>query len=202
MAEEQVLRVPLRGVADLPAGKLAEVVTYLEMLAPPPPREVAARGFGLEPFSDLERYLDLFRRVGGPWLWASRLVKPAGEVAAIIADPGVEVFALRHGGDDIGLLELDFREAGEAELAYFGVVPEAIGTGAGRFLMDEALTRAWARPIRRLWVHTCTHDHPRALAFYLRSGFRAYKRAVEIFDDPRVSGLLPPDAAPGVPVIE
>ncbi len=198
---DDALSVSLRGVTDLPPGKIAEVVTYLEMLAAPAQREGPAGGFTLERFSDVTRYRALFRRVGEQWLWMSRLVVPEAALRTILDDPAVEAFALRSGGEDIGLLELDFRQAEECELAYFGVVPEAIGTGAGRFLMSEAVTRAWARPIRRFWVHTCTHDHPRALAFYQRSGFRAYKRAIEIADHPRLTGHLPRDAARDVPVI-
>jgi len=198
---DDALSVSLRGVTDLPPGKIAEVVTYLEMLVAPGRREGPAGGFTLERFSDVTRYRALFRRVGERWLWMSRLVVPEAALRTILDDPAVEAFALRSGGEDIGILELAFRQADECELAYFGVVPEAIGTGAGRFLMSEAVTRAWARPIRRFWVHTCTHDHPRALAFYQRSGFRAYKRAIEIADDPRLTGHLPRDAAPDVPVI-
>jgi hypothetical protein len=67
--------------------------------------------------------------------------------------------------------------------------------------MDTALRRAWAARPRRLWVHTCTLDHPAALAFYQRSGFVAYRRQVEIDDDPRLDGTLPADAAPHVPLI-
>ena len=198
---DDALSVSLRGVTDLPPGKIAEVVTYLEMLAAPERPEPPAGGFTLERFSDVTRYRALFRRVGEQWLWMSRLVVPEAALRTILDDPAVEAFALRSGGEDIGILELDFRQAEECELAYFGVVPEAIGTGAGRFLMTEAVTRAWARPIRRFWVHTCTHDHPRALAFYQRAGFRAYKRAIEIADDPRLTGHLPREAAPDVPVI-
>lgn len=200
-ADDDALRVPLSGVTDLPAGKIAEVVTYLEMLEAPARREAPAGGFTLERFCDLARYRALFRRVGERWLWMSRLVMPEAALRAILDNPAVEAFALRSGREDIGILELDFRLPGECELAYFGVLPEAIGTGAGRFLIGEALRRAWARPIRRFWVHTCTHDHPRALAFYQRAGFRAYKRAIELADDPRLTGHLPRDAAPDVPVI-
>jgi hypothetical protein len=50
-------------------------------------------------------------------------------------------------------------------------------------------------------VHTCTLDHPAALGFYIRSGFRPFKRQLELSTDPRLDGTLPPDAAPGVPII-
>jgi hypothetical protein len=68
--------------------------------------------------------------------------------------------------------------------------------------MNRALELAWSRPIARLWLHTCTHDHPGAVAFYLRSGFRAFHRQIEIEDDPRIEGTALRDAARHVPVIE
>ena len=67
--------------------------------------------------------------------------------------------------------------------------------------MNEALARAWARPISRFWVHTCSFDHPGALAFYQRSGFRPYQVMVEVHQDPRLTGHLPPEASPQVPLI-
>ncbi len=67
--------------------------------------------------------------------------------------------------------------------------------------MEQALTLAWAQPISRLHVHTCTLDHPAAVPFYERSGFTAYARAVEVAPDPRLSGELPREAAPQVPRI-
>jgi hypothetical protein len=60
---------------------------------------------------------------------------------------------------------------------------------------------AWARPISRFWVHTCSFDHPSAVAFYTRSGFRPYATMVELMTDPRLEGRLPPDAAPQIPLI-
>jgi len=101
-----------------------------------------------------------------------------------------------------GLLELDFREPRECELAFYGLTDRVLGQGAGRWLMNRAIERAWARPLERFWVHTCTLDHPGALAFYVRSGFRAYARRVEVADDPRLAGHVPRMAAPHVPLIE
>ena len=68
------------------------------------------------------------------------------------------------------------------------------------WLMAHALRLAWGRAgTRRVWVHTCTLDHPGALAFYARHGFRPFARAVETFADPRLAGLLPRDCAPPHP---
>jgi GNAT superfamily N-acetyltransferase len=83
----------------------------------------------------------------------------------------------------------------------FGVTPKLVGTGAGRWLMSRALDIAWSRPVERVWLHTCTFDHPAALAFYQRSGFRAFRRQVEVADDPRLDGTVPRDVARHVPVI-
>lgn len=187
------------GYTDLPPGKIAAVVTYLAMTAPPP---IERRPLDLVPLrGDPARYRALFRRVGEPWLWFSRAAWSDAALQAVIDHPDVEALALREAGRDVGLLELDFREAGTGEIAYFGLVPEAAGRGLGRALMAEAIARAFARPVARLTVHTCTLDDPRALPFYLRAGFRATRRAVEVADDPRLTGALSRDAAPGCPVI-
>ena len=166
--------------------------------------ERAGAGWRLRrvPQPDAAWYRQLYASVGTEWLWYSRLVMPAAELESIIRHPDVEVYALSAGGGDQGLLELDFRERGSCELAFFGLGGALLGQGAGRFLMNRAIERAWARPIERLWVHTCTHDHPGALAFYLRSGFHAYARRVEVADDPRLTGLAPRSAAPHVPLID
>ncbi len=193
------------GYHDVPPGKLAAVVTYLEMTAPPErPPGPGRPDLGLAPLArhDLAVYRELFRSVGADWLWFSRLLMPDEQLRAILEDSAVEAYALQQDGRAIGLLELDGRTPGEVELAYFGVVPEAIGTGAGRWLMDRAVELAFAKRPRRFWVHTCTLDHLAALGFYIRSGFQPYGRAVEIADDPRLASALPREAAPSIPLID
>jgi GNAT superfamily N-acetyltransferase len=193
------------GYTDVPAGKLASVVTCLEMLAPPPTRPERA-----EPSWTLRKvvaprtewYRALFARIGAEWLWFSRLAMPTESLTAILGDAAVEVYALEVDGRDEGLLELDFRELGGCELAFFGVSDALLGQGAGRWLMNRALQLAWSHSIHRLWVHTCTLDHPGALPFYLRSGFHAYARRIEIAPDPRLSGLAPLTAGRHIPIID
>jgi len=192
------------GYTDVPPGKLASVATSLEMTARPESRpERGDAGWTLDRMErpDLDWYRDLYRRVGEDWLWFSRLSMADDVLAAIIQDPAVEVYALDAEGAAEGILELDFRTEGECELAFFGVTMALQGQGAGRWLMNRAVARAWEHPIRRLWVHTCTFDHPDALAFYIRSGFTPYKQQIEIADDPRLTGLSPRHAAPRVPII-
>jgi GNAT superfamily N-acetyltransferase len=97
---------------------------------------------------------------------------------------------------------LEMRERPNCELESFGLAPEAVGMGAGATLMDAAIDFAFAQPIGRFWVHTCTFDHPNALGFHRRSGFTPYKMMVEVHDDPRLSGHLPREASPQVPLLD
>jgi GNAT superfamily N-acetyltransferase len=190
---------------DVPAGKIAAVVTSLEMLERPAPRPVRDDpAFALQRVArpELSWFRDLFRRVGENWIWFSRLAMPDAELAAIVHHPLVEVYVLKSSAEEAGLLELDFRTPHECELSFFGLAPPFVGSGAGRWLMSRAIELAWSRPIRRLWVHTCTFDHPAALAFYVRSGFRPFRLQIELADDPRLTGLLPRTAAPHVALIE
>jgi GNAT superfamily N-acetyltransferase len=209
------------GYGDVPPGKIASVVTSLQMFAPPAPRapRIDARNGGEASGADaaanhwdvrhVERpepdwYRDLFKRVGEPWLWFSRLSMPTTELTSIIHDPRVDVVALWKDDRAEGLVELDFRVDDECELSFFGVTPPMIGSGAGRHMMNHAIARAWSHPtrtIRRFWLHTCSLDHPGALSFYRRSGFTAYRRQIEIADDPRLTGHAVRTAAPHVPII-
>ncbi|GLH79264.1 N-acetyltransferase [Bradyrhizobium sp. SSBR45G] len=191
------------GYFDIPPGKIAAVVTSLEMLAPPviPPDPAGDWTLRRVAQPDLDWYRDLYARVGWEWLWSQRTRMSDAELARTIRADGVEITTLEHDGGDEALLELDFRNKNECELVLFGVTSKLIGTGAGRLLMNHALRRAWARPLTRLWVHTCSFDHPRALAFYQRSGFRPYRRQIEIAPDPRLDGTLPRDVARHVPLL-
>ena len=197
-------------LVPVPGGKVASVVTFLEMTAQPAPMPAPPLGdlsLRRAEAPDVGWYRDLFHRIGAEWLWFSRLRISEAEHAAIIGHADVEVHVLaRTGADgtrtDIGLVELDFRTPGEAELAFFGLVPGETGAGAGRLMMNLATARAFARPIRRFFVHTCTHDHPAAIGFYQKAGFVPAGRALEIVDDPRLDGTLDRAVAPHIPIIE
>lgn len=190
------------GLTPVPDAQIATIVTSLEMRERPKPRPTPPSPLTLVhwPAPATDRYRTLFRRVGEPWLWFSRLVIAEADLRATLDNPLVEVYAATdRAGIELGMLELDFRVAATCELSYFGLVPEVTGQGNGGWLMGHALSLAWRAGIDRVWVHTCTLDHPSALGFYQRHGFVPYKRMVETFDDPRVTGLIPADAAPQIP---
>jgi GNAT superfamily N-acetyltransferase len=188
---------------SLPDTELAAVVTYLEMRSPPE-QEVPASPLSLRRIDvpDPEQYRTLFRLVGAPWLWFSRLILDDAHLAAIIQHPKVELYSVvAESGRDAGMLELDFREPHECELAFIGLVPELSGKGHGRWFLAEAVQLAWREGVDRVHVHTCSLDHPAALSAYRRAGFTPCKRAIERFPDPRLLGILPLDSAPQIPVV-
>ena len=192
------------GYSDVPAGKIAAVVTHLEMTARPGPRPDPPGAWSLRkverPGTDWFR--ELYLRIGAEWMWYGRIRMSDADLAAKIQSPRVAEYALVHDGRDEGLLELDFREAGACEIGMFGVTANLVGTGAGRWLMNRALELAWTRDVSRVWLHTCSFDHPAALGFYQRSGFRPFRRQIEVEDDPRLDGTAPRDVARHVPIIE
>ena len=96
-------------------------------------------------------------------------------------------------GERLGLLELDFREPGECELAFFGLDQSLIGSGAGRIMMNAAIDKAWEKPITRFWVHTCTLDHPAALPLYQKMGFSVIDRRSGVVE--RLNPANPPRPA-------
>ena len=183
--------------------ELAAIVTYLEMNAPTP-AEVPQSPLSLKlvQHPEPEGYRNLFRLIGSPWLWFSRLIMDDTKLARIIQDPAVELHTVvDKGGQTVGMLELDFRERDQCELAFIGLIPELSGKGHGRWLLAEAVARAWRDGVTRVHVHTCSLDHPAALSAYRRAGFTPYKREIERFPDPRLLGILPLDCAPQVPLL-
>lgn len=191
------------GFFPLPPGKLAALVTYLEHDLAGMCAEGLAEAMPLQRLDGVhvERYRALFTAVGQDWLWFSRLRLPLAELRHILAHPDVHAFALHADGQDVGLLELDLRKKARPELAFFGLAPSHVGKGLGRGLMQVALQKAKALGAKCLHVHTCSLDHPAALGFYIKSGFKPVGRALEIFDDPRLDGTLAKEAARWLPLL-
>ncbi len=191
------------GFYDVPQGMVATVVTYLEMTQPPVirPTPDGVPEVSVLPSVDATTYRRLFSRVGAQdWLWFSRMQMSDAALSDILDHKDVVVATMLAEGEPEALLELDFRDAGQCELAFFGVSPVLLGQGAGRALMNKAIELAWDRNITRFHVHTCTLDHPQALSFYRRSGFDPIKQQIEIAPDPRLTGVLPNNAGPHIPM--
>jgi len=179
---------------------LDDTITYLEMLARPAGRRLAAP---LEPLALMRAenctvsfYRYLYDTVGEPWLWFERRIIDDKALAAQIGKPSIEIFVLYVRGVPAGFFELDIAAPRETKLCYFGLVPEFIGRRLGPYLLQAAIDRAWSRPIDRFWLHTSTFDHPKALRVYQQAGFVVYARRTVSFEDPRELGILAPRAFP------
>lgn len=174
---------------------LDDVITYLEMLERPAGRRVAAPIDKLALMraenSTVSFYRYLYNTVGEPWLWFERRLIDDAALAAQIRKPTVEIFVLYVRGVPAGFFELDIAAPRETKLCYFGLIPDFIGRRLGPYLLQAAIDQAWSRPIGRLWLHTSTFDHPKALSVYQRAGFVVYARRPVSFDDPRASGIVP-----------
>lgn len=175
---------------DLPADKLKTIVTYLEMRHRPQPQELTPPSSkikitpALKPTVSFYRYL--YNTVGGPWLWYERRQMSDEQLRAIIQHPQVEIYVLYVDGVPAGYAEIDRQQEPDIELTYFGIMPEFIGQGLGPYLLNWIIDKVWSYHPQRFWLHTCTLDHPKALAVYQQAGFVPYKDEEKIIDDPRV----------------
>ncbi len=150
---------------------------YLQMLAPggrdvPAPMEGVEIGRAERPAAAF--YRSLYDAVGRDWNWVDRKRLSDEELIRIIHDELVEIYVLYVDKVPVGFAELDRRQDSEIELRYFGIVPQWIGRGLGRYFLDWTVRRAWSHDPRRLWVHTCELDHQAALPMYLGAGFQIY----------------------------
>ena len=182
-------------MTDLAPGKLADTVTYLEMLEKPvrPPTPIPAAKLALirAERCTVSFYRYLYDTVGERWLWFERRVWSNQRLAERLARRDIDIYVLYAWGSPAGYFELERAADEGTELSYFGLVPEFIGRGFGNWFLNTAIDTAWLTAPPRVWVHTCTFDHPRALGLYQKCGFKVYERRTVIFDDPRLTGALP-----------
>ena len=188
------------GCHAVPEGQLAVVVTHLRCdtpvpLKPRPDGMALTKQDRMQP----EVYRDLFRMVGRDWLWTSRLLLEDDALLQILLDPDVTLYTLDGRNGPLGMVELDQRDPLNPEISFFGLTPAAIGRGTGAWLMSYIQTALFEHDISGIHLNTCTLDSPGALRFYLRNGFRATRREVRVFPDPRALGVLDEEAAPFVP---
>lgn len=188
----------------VPPDQLATIVTRLEMTTRPRPAPLPPSPLQLVrwPQPEPEKYRALFRRVGAPWLWYSRLLLDDARLIAATHRDATQVHAVvDRSGIEIGLLELTHPAPDWCSIDYFALVPALTGRGHGRWLMAMAMALAWRPGVAAVRLNTCSLDHPSALNFYRAQGFVAVAREIETFADPRVTGILPVDAAPQIPLL-
>ncbi|RJG43839.1 GNAT family N-acetyltransferase [Mesorhizobium sp. DCY119] len=162
------------------------LVTYMEMVAPPRgaalPMPIAGVSIGRETLDPAD-YLVLYRAVGEPLQWDQRLRMPADELHHFLGNPATHIYVLRVIGKSAGLCEFHGVGIPEVELTHFGLIGEFQGRKLGPYLLDTALREIWSRAPSRVWLHTDTHDHPKAQSTYRRAAFQIYTQRVETFPD-------------------
>lgn len=160
---------------------MAQVVcTYLEMRRP----DEHVRAPIADPDTRFERIRDcrpdLYRRIyheiGRKHRWRERLRWSDADVRRHLARSGVALFFLYYRGLLAGYFELERHADGSTEIAHIGILDEFLGRGLGKQMLSAAIDQAWLEGARRVWLHTSTLDHPRALPTYLNRGFRPFKQ--------------------------
>ena len=121
-----------------------------------------------------------YREVGGPWAWRALLVWSDEDWAKVVDRPEFHTWVATLNGDELGYFEIEQQQGGDVEIVHFGLIGEFTGQGLGRAMLCEAIRLAWELPgTRRLWLHTCTRDHPGALKNYQQRGFTLYRKEIE-----------------------
>ncbi|MGQ9575439.1 MAG: GNAT family N-acetyltransferase [Thermoguttaceae bacterium] len=171
---------------------LVNVTTYyLEMLSPEQLRPKLPRRSDLEikqaeiPCPELNRFL--YAAVGGDWYWIDRLGWTYRQWLEYLGRPELQTWVAYVAGTPAGYFELEVQTHGDVEIVSFGLLPQFIGQGLGGQLLTAAVERAWATGASRVWVHTCSLDHPAALANYLARGFQVFRQDVTSKELPRQS---------------
>jgi GNAT superfamily N-acetyltransferase len=179
-----------------PVVRVAVTVTFLRMDRPP---ATPAPALPIDhqvvrvtaPTVAFYRYL--YNTVGADYLWWLRRSISDEELAALLHDPLVSIHVLYAGGEPTGFFELDSRGWSDVNLSYFGLMPNAIGSGIGYPFLRQAVDASWRLGPRGVTVNTCTADHPRALPTYLRAGFRTLRQVREVWNVPVRLGMRIPE---------
>jgi GNAT superfamily N-acetyltransferase len=179
-----------------PAVRVAVDVTFLRMEHPPvtpAPALPADAHMAVAAQCTVPFYRYLYNTVGQDYVWWLRRTAADADIATVLADPAVSIHVLYRHGAPAGFYELERRAGGQTNIAYFGLLPHAVGQGMGAAFLRHAIDQGWAGGTRLLTVNTCTADHPRALPNYRAAGFIETRRVREVWPVPVRLGLKVPE---------
>ena len=140
-------------------------------------QETEQRGFRFEHQQGISiaDYLKIYNKIGVLWHWSGRLLMSDERLKQTISAKDTYICFLKEQKNTVGYFELKL-SGKEAELVYFGLCQSHIGQGLGKLMMNRVKTVAREKNLRRLWLHTCSFDSPKAVEFYQKSGFKLYKK--------------------------
>ena len=117
----------------------------------------------------------LYDLVGSAWRWTDKRSWSDAQWKAYAENDNLRTWVAYRRGAPAGYYELHRQKDGNVEIAYFGLAPRFIGEGIGGYFLSHAITSAWSWDgTKRVWVHTCTLDHPGALPNYQARGMTIY----------------------------
>jgi len=186
---------------EMEAAKLDVVVTYLEMTTRPtrPTVPLPLGNYALLKLDNppVSYYRYLYNTVGEPWFWWERRQMDDRTLAGFIQDPDIDIYVLHAGGVPAGYAEFSRKTLPVLSIVYFGLAPDFIGQGLGKYFMNWVVDQAWSYPgTEKVTVDTCNLDHPRALSAYQRAGFQPVRQVSKRVLDPRLAGLIPAELEP------
>ncbi len=139
------------------------------------PSEVVTN-LSLKPTDDAAINTQFYREVGGDWRWVDRLNWTDKEWEEWVSRENLRTWVAHLGAEEVGYVEMEIQEGGSIEIVYFGLLPLMIGKGIGGGMLSLAVQEAWKiKGTKRVWLHTCSEDHPHALGNYEKRGFRSFK---------------------------
>ena len=136
----------------------------------------------IEPDFQLNKFF--YKQVGKKHRWIDRLSWTDEKWINFISNKNLETYVISEFEDLIGFFELSHNpDLNETEISYFGLLEEYIGKGIGGYALSEAIKKAFEKNIKRVWLHTCTLDHPNALKNYIARGMKVFrKESISILD--------------------
>lgn len=159
---------------------MSSTVFHLEMLSPSELKPAVIRpGFEFVEICSASESSRLYREVGGSWQWEDRLPWSPEKWEQLVSSPAVITWHVFFNGEEVGYVEVERQAEGSVEIVYFGLLPGMIGKGLGGGMLTLVVRRVWEMDgTERVWLHTCTEDHPAARANYEKRGFRLFRTEV------------------------
>lgn len=121
----------------------------------------------------------LYQLVGASWAWNDKLNWSDEQWQQYAEADDLRTWVAWCEGSPAGYFELQMQPGGTVEICYFGLAEKFIGRRLGGYLLTESIRKAWDWGANRVWVHTCSLDHPNALANYEARGLSIFKSEVE-----------------------
>ena len=129
--------------------------------------------------SDFQLNKFFYKQIGKKYQWIDRLTWTDNDWIRYVSNHNLKTYVLKKEMDLVGYFELIINnEMNESEIAYLGILEEYFNNGCGGYLLTEAIKKSFQEGVKRVWVHTCSLDHPNAIENYKSRGMKVFKTSV------------------------